>query len=663
MLSKLSFRNAKRQANDYLIYFVTIILVCAMLYAFNALIFSKEIQELFSYMDSLLLIIVLSSIVVVFIIGWLVSYTTGFMLSRRSRELGTYLLMGMENSQVAGLFFRENLMVGGVAMMLGIPLGNLLFQALRVILLTMFARAYHFNFAFSLHAACLTLAYFAGIYLFALGRSRKRIRRMKIYDLIYFERKNEDTIVKKNSTRRTMFTVSLILGLLGTLLLTMAGSLPIGILGAGCIIAFLYCFFISFSSGIPAFFDRHPERKYQGQTLLIFRTLTAKLATMGMTMATIALLFAATLLTEGAGMVFNGIFQGRTERDSFDLLYTTGSRENMDICLDYVKENIPLTAFRQYNLYQTDNAPFTDYLCANTEYYRAETLSGVPCEYDFLMAESDYAALRAMLGYPAVKLQPGTYLIHCMPYLQDLAAQWDQPLLLNGKALFPDIVCTEQFTQNLWDGNGRHFILVAPDEACTGRPVYSVALAAMTEKPLSKEQYDELDSRLNGPLDGQYSSSAHSATLYSKSLSLQEAASFSAITVFPLFYLALTLAMTAATVLTVWQLSETGRCRRQFGLLYKLGMDRREMMRALLLQFAIYYAMPAVPPVLIAIPFILKLANAVEPGTMVGMSSPPVILAVSLGLFFLIYLIYIVIAVKSFYGAVQGPGYTGDYIL
>ena len=71
------------------------------------------------------------------------------------------------------------------------------------------------------------------------------------------------------------------------------------------------------------------------------------------------------------------------------------------------------------------------------------------------------------------------------------------------------------------------------------------------------------------------------------------------------------------------------------------------MSRALGQQFAIYYAMPAVPPVLISVPFIWNLANAPEPGVMVGMSSPPVILAVSLGLFFLVYLLYTAIAYSS----------------
>ena len=114
-LSKLSLRNAQRQARDYLVYFVTVVMAAALLYAFNGLVFSREVQTLSKSLSSLRLILVLASIVVVCVFGWLVSYATGFMLSRRGRELGTYLLIGLTNKQVAQLFFLENLAVGGCA--------------------------------------------------------------------------------------------------------------------------------------------------------------------------------------------------------------------------------------------------------------------------------------------------------------------------------------------------------------------------------------------------------------------------------------------------------------------------------------------------------------------------------------------------------------------
>ena len=123
-LSKLSLRNARRQAGDYLIYFVTIVMVAALLYAFNGLVFSQEIQELSSGMAQLPMMIVMVSIVVVCVIGWLVSYTTKFMFTRRSREFGTYVLIGLTGRQVARLFFLENIAVGAVALGGGVLLGG-----------------------------------------------------------------------------------------------------------------------------------------------------------------------------------------------------------------------------------------------------------------------------------------------------------------------------------------------------------------------------------------------------------------------------------------------------------------------------------------------------------------------------------------------------------
>lgn len=57
--------------------------------------------------------------------------------------------------------------------------------------------------------------------------------------------------------------------------------------------------------------------------------------------------------------------------------------------------------------------------------------------------------------------------------------------------------------------------------------------------------------------------------------------------------------------------------------------------------------MPAIPPILVSVPFIVNLAGLVEPGIMVGGSSPAVIAGISMGLFFLIYGVYILLAYTS----------------
>lgn len=640
-LSKLSLRNAQRQASDYLVYFATVVMAAALLYSFNGLVFSQEVQQLSEGMNTLPLVIVLASIVVVCVFGWLVSYATGFMLSRRSRELGTYILIGLTNRQVAQLFFLENLSVGGAALALGVVLGGLLYQILRAILFTMFGLPYHFSFALSLPAAGLTLFYFALIYLHALQKSRKRIRRMRIYDLIYFEKQNEGIVIQKGKKRRWMFAVSLMAGVAGTVLL-MSGELMIGIIGAGCLIAALFAFFLSFASGVPAFFDKRPACKYHGQNLLIFRTLAAKLATIGIVMAVISMIFTATIVTEGSGLVFNGIFRGRAaDTACFDLFISIGDPDRDHApYLDYIRKNIPVEQSVEYPVYLTDSHEVRDYIESQTVYYYYNY------DQDPVLRYSDYAALRSIAGYPAVELKESQYLFHCMAYLDDALRIYGQPLTFGDFTLQPGGVCTEHFSQSGGITNGRGYILVIPDEAAEGLTVHHKTYAAKTARPVSREQYDALHGLHNDRLD--WSGPVEYADrITTRANEEAEVASQTALSVFPLFYLALALTMTAATILTIQQLSEMNRYRRQFALLRKLGMARREMNRALSCQFAIYYAMPAVPSVLIAAPFIFHLAKIPEPGVMVGMNSPGVIVTISLGIFFLIYAIYILLAYTS----------------
>ena len=484
-LRDLSWRNARRQARDYLVYFVTIVIATALMYAFNGLVFSREIAELSAKLSSLPLVIVLASVAVVLILGWLVAYITRFMLTRRSRELGTYLLIGLEHRQVARLFFLENLAVGAVALVLGVVLGNLIFQILRAIMLALFGVEYRLSFAFSLEAVGMTLLYVLLVYLLALGRSRRRIRRMQIHDFMELDRQNENVVIRTSRRRRRVFVLSLLLGTVGTVLL-LAGGLLFGLVGAGCIIAFLYGFFLSFASGVPAFFEKHPGRKYRGQTLVIFRTLTAKLATMGVVMATISLLFTATLLSEGSGMVFSALFQNRMEKVSaFDLYIGTKDRAHLAAYQAYLDRAVPVTSARQYSIYQGENAQVTTYCLEKADYHQYY-------DEDTLLGLSDYNALRAMKGWPAVTLAPGTCLFHCRDYLAQALTDYHQPIPVAGQRLTPAEVQTGELNQDLWDANGHGFVIVVPDQLAAARPVSHSVLAAMTEQPVTAEQFAAL---------------------------------------------------------------------------------------------------------------------------------------------------------------------------
>jgi len=120
MLAKLAYRNVKRSINDYLIYIITITIVVSLMFAFNSMMFSDMILGMNSHMTDYRFLLVLFSAIVVIIVAWLINYMTKFMLEKRSKEFGTYLLLGMENKKISKLFLYENFLLGMISFIFGI---------------------------------------------------------------------------------------------------------------------------------------------------------------------------------------------------------------------------------------------------------------------------------------------------------------------------------------------------------------------------------------------------------------------------------------------------------------------------------------------------------------------------------------------------------------
>ena len=59
------------------------------MYAYNALIFSEQVKRL-PRLEILPLMVIATSLLIILVLGWLVSYMTGYMLRKRSRELSIY---------------------------------------------------------------------------------------------------------------------------------------------------------------------------------------------------------------------------------------------------------------------------------------------------------------------------------------------------------------------------------------------------------------------------------------------------------------------------------------------------------------------------------------------------------------------------------------------
>ena len=97
MLNKLALRNARRSSRDYIVYVLTV--MAAMMFAFDSMALSPDILSMFREAGVMGAMIGLVSVFIVGILAWLIRYMTRFMLEKRSREFGTYLLLGMNGEK------------------------------------------------------------------------------------------------------------------------------------------------------------------------------------------------------------------------------------------------------------------------------------------------------------------------------------------------------------------------------------------------------------------------------------------------------------------------------------------------------------------------------------------------------------------------------------
>ena len=160
MYLKLALRNIKRSAKDYVIYFVTIILIVMLMYSFLALGFSDDIISMSENMSMLTTGMTVFSVIVSLISSYIVSYAVQFMLRQRKKEFAIYELLGMEVGTIQKLFFIENSVIGVLAFGIGIILGTGIVGILAGVVKSIFQVPHTYQILFSSEAFVLCVIFF-----------------------------------------------------------------------------------------------------------------------------------------------------------------------------------------------------------------------------------------------------------------------------------------------------------------------------------------------------------------------------------------------------------------------------------------------------------------------------------------------------------------------
>ena len=681
MLGKLSFRNAKRQAKDYCIYFITVIISVALMFSFNSIATSNDISDLSTYMVAFSKAISGISILIVLVMAWLINYCMRFMLEKRSKEFGTYQILGIEKKSISNIFTLENIMIGGIAFIIGIALGTFLYQIFTSIIMNLFNQPYQIEISFSIKAVGMTAIYFFGIFALVLLNCRRKIKKTKVYDLLYANKKNENNMIKNAKGNVILFTLSIAL-LVGAILINnnefanasnMVGrNIFIAII---MLIVGIYLFYISISSFIVKRYLNNKSRKYKKDNMFLYRNLTSKINTMSLSLGTIALMFTIILIGGNVALLMNSMINNEIEMGyPYEIMITTADGD-FSKYKEYIEKNAKVKDMYEYRLYNIKG------IGLSTAFEKTPFKGAIDKEIDCVLSLTDYNKLREILGYEKVDLQDDEIMINCLKTakggLEKYTKENDKTKIVgkdvkikeirseniaqvgfNGSyyaIIVPDslIPLIEKEDQRLRDKNDNNSTIVTEQEDGADKIYYldfAYNFVATTENMTDEKFYKELSNyiikqerEIAGEVNGEeqnYNIEISLANVQTKGERMSQTKSFYTIMSFLAFYVALIFVMATATLLAIQQLSDSEKYKYRYELLKKLGVDELQINRTIFKQLLFYFAIPMVLPVIISIPITLGISHIFT--VAVTMEEILKNIGIVLGMLILVYGIYFI---------------------
>jgi len=555
MFSKLALRNVRRSFRDYGVYLLTLTFGVCLFYTFNsiqdqgALVYLSNVGN--PIVEAITMLIDVFSVFVAVVLACLILYANRFLLRRRKRELGTYLLLGLSQGQVSRLLFLETGLIGLISLIAGLALGVAASFGMSALTLSMFEIDVSDMLAvkFSSGAAGKTVLYFGVIFLLVMVLSGVQVSKAKLIDLIHGERKNE--ILKPRPLGVAVFQFVLgvaclsaayaILLIFGMALAIAVPFLCFPMLGLGTLGTLLI--FRSLSGFVMKFVQGHPGLYFKNLNVFTLRQWISKVHTtyLAQTVVCILLLLAIGITASSLGL--NSTLTAMTDGEApFDITVQNQSGDTERIDFDAVLREGGFDPNKE--LAWSYDTMF---------YYNEGEITGIE-DASGAIKVSDLDALLTRQGKPA--------------YSGAL------PALL------------ETLEDKLTTGNLNLRCVVIPDDMADRlqprRQVWSADYAG-EDKAETEEQLLQLVRPLNEKVSIQLESrlSIYGDMMGNKILAL-----------FLGLYLGFTFLLAAAAVLALQQLSQAADNTGRYTVLRRLGAEEKQMKKSATQQVALAFLLP-----------------------------------------------------------------------
>lgn len=593
-LFNISLKNIRKSFKNYLIFFITTIFGVAIFYVFNSLsdqaVMLKINESNVSLIDTLGSVMSVISVFVAVVLGFLIVYANTFLIKRRNKEFGIYLILGMGKVKVAAILIIETVVIGIISMAAGLIVGIAASQGMSILIANLFeADLTKFRFVVSKAAIMKTILYFCIMYGVVLILDIIVSGSRRLINLINSGKKGEKEINRNPVLCVIVFIIACIL--LGTAYYKVTAGMEdidsIAGVAAQIVKGIVGTFLLMFSiSGLFLLLVR-AKKKFYYKKLNAFTTreISSKINTAVFSAGIISLMmfFSICCLSTVFSVkksIDNNIKKLIPVDIQYETLHTRDAANDppIDELVDkLVKDKSNLENMFTINMYYMDN-----------DNYHFNQI-------DEYMHVSDYNMVARRFGNEEIELKDDEYAV-IGNMEQMMGKNYLKPdgavITINGKEYKPqsgDMYYGFVYINNYEDCYGKY--IVPDDVDFSNAGVHMEVLMAdlkgdkKTYKDTNKKMY--FDDVVYGAREGRYY-----MNVYCKYEIINISTRLTVVLVFVGIYLGIVFIIAGAAILSVKLLSESVRNKEKYTILRKIGVDNRMIRKSVFTQCMIYFGLP-----------------------------------------------------------------------
>lgn len=620
MFFKLAVKNVKKSFKDYMIYFLTLMFAVCMFYVFNSvdgfvdnLALSENMKKLIQSADVVMRAL---SILVAGVLAFLIIYANSFLMKRRKKELGLYMILGMRKRKISIILIIETFFIGLISLVVGLGIGAVLSQSLSgIIAKAIDVSVTKFEFVFSKSACIETSVFFAITFIIVMIFNSVSVSKYKLIELLRSGKKNEKMVEQKTWCSVLMFIVSVIcyiytysfffnMGTDNNTFDIFNDSTKSTYLAFASFAIGTFLFFISIACIILKLFQESKKIYYKGLNIFTIRQISSKINSTRIAMAFISLM----LFIGVFAMTFCNSMSSLLKQDvncNFDLTimrYNQFNDNNIaeQSLTDIVKKELNVEEsfahYEEYKIYTNINKYGENILSTN--------INGLK-NFD-IMAISDYNSAMKFASKDTINLSKDQYAIvveepsekDLEGDLKNLVKNDIEEFLKNNTSIITKSTELSPYNNEViynQFGNftGGNILILVPDEvvetAIIGARVFNANYNVDKETIEKNVTNTLIDDNNSG-----YSmyNEKYSMYIYTKIGITEQLIGSQLILVCTGLYLGVIFMLASAAILALQQLSEASDNSLRYNLLKRLGAKKSMIRGSVFKQVSVYFLMP-----------------------------------------------------------------------